>query len=78
VDSSPRLDASASDLALIPDGKTLATATGGTVNLWELKTRTSLGNLRGSWYSGIFVDFGLKGRAIVAASSDGLRLWQPK
>ena len=74
------LSSSASALAISPDGKTLAATSGGTVNFWQLETRKLLGTLRGSWYSGLFVDFGLKGQALVTGSSDGVKVWrsQPK
>ncbi len=74
------LSSSASALALSHDGKTLAATSGGTVNFWKLETRKLLGTLRGSWYSGLFVDFGLKGQALVTGSSDGVKVWrsQPK
>ena len=67
-------------MALSHDGQTLAAASGGTINLWQLETRKLLGSLRGSWYSGVFVDFGLKGQALVTGSSDGVKVWraQPK
>ena len=74
------LNSSASALALSHDGKTLAVSSGGTINFWKLGTRKLLGTLRGSWYSGLFVDFGLKGQALVTGSSDGVKVWrsQPK
>ena len=67
---------SASALAISPDGKTLAATSGGTVNFWKLETLKLLGTLRGSWYSGLFVDFGLKGQALVTGSSDGVKVWR--
>ena len=75
-----QLSSSAFALALSSDGNTLAATSGGTVNLWNLKTRKLLGSLRGSWYSGLFVDFGLQGQVLVTGSSDGVKLWrsQPK
>jgi len=67
----------ASDLALSPDGVTLATGTGGTVQLWQLDSEQLSGILRGSWYGGVSVEFGLEGQAIVSSGSDGIRLWRP-
>ena len=64
-----------SDLALTPDGQTLAAAVGGTVQFWQPDTEDYLGMLRGSWYSGLSVDFALNGKAIVSSSSDGIRIW---
>ncbi len=66
----------ASDLALTPDGQTLAVAVGGTVQFWQPDTEDYLGMLRGSWYSGLSVDFALDGKAIVSSSSDGIRIWR--
>ncbi len=65
----------ASDLALAPDGQTLAAAVGGTVQFWQPDTEDYLGMLRGSWYSGISVEFALDGKAIISSSSDGIRVW---
>jgi WD40 repeat protein len=67
----------ASDLALSPDGVTLASGTGGTVQLWQLDSEQLSGILRGSWYSGASVEFGLGGQAIIISSSDGIRVWRP-
>ncbi len=64
-----------SDLALAPDGQTLAAAVGGTVQFWQPDTEDYLGMLRGSWYSGLSVDFALNGKAIISSSSDGVRVW---
>lgn len=68
-------DAGASDLALSPDGQTLATAAGGAVHLWHLLGERSLGSLSASPFSGLFVRFALRGQAIVAAGTDGIRIW---
>lgn len=70
------LKSRSSYLTLSPDGQTLATVNGGTVNLWHLETRRLLGTLRGSWYSRITVAFGLNGQALISSSSDGIRLWR--
>ncbi|KAM3098117.1 WD40 repeat domain-containing protein [Phormidesmis sp. 146-35] len=67
----------ASDLALSPDGVTLATGTGGTVQLWQLDNEQLSGILRGSWHSSVSVEFGLGGRTIVSSGSDGIRVWRP-
>ncbi|MBC7824705.1 MAG: WD40 repeat domain-containing protein [Candidatus Parcubacteria bacterium] len=64
-----------SDLALTPDGQTLAAAVGGTVQFWQPDTEDYLGMLRGSWYSGLSVEFALEGNAIISSSSDGIRVW---
>lgn len=72
------LYSSASDLALSPDGKTLAAANGGTINFWQLGTRKFLGTLRGSWYSGLFVDFDRDSQSMITGSSDGIKIWQPR
>lgn len=66
----------ASDLALNPEGTVLAAAYGGTINLWQLETGRLLGTVRGSWYSGLLIDFALNGRMLVGGSSDGLRIWR--
>ncbi len=71
-------DAGALDIAISPDGQALAMTTGGTVQLWELQTEQIIGALRGSLYSGLFVEFALGGTAIVTGSTDGIRLWQGK
>jgi WD40 repeat protein len=72
------INSSATDLVLSADGKTMATASGGTVNLWRFPTKKLLTTLRGSWYSGLFVNFGLNDQALIASSSDGIRVWQLK
>jgi WD40 repeat protein len=64
------------DLSLSPDERTLAVVVGGTVRFWQLPTDLDLGYLRGSWYSSLFAKFALQGRAIVAASSEGVKIWQ--
>jgi WD40 repeat protein len=70
-----QMNSSAIDLALTSDGQTLATASGGTVNLWQFDTRKLLTTIRGSWYSGLSIDFGLDGEAIITSSSDGIKVW---
>lgn len=66
-----------SDLALSPDGQTLAAAIGGTVQFWQPDTEDYLGMLRGSYYSGLSVTFGLNGNTVISSSSDGIRIWHP-
>lgn len=66
----------AAKLALSPNGTLLATVEGSVVHLWQVRLPRYLGDLRGSNYSRILVNFGLFGRAIVMAGSDGIRLWQ--
>lgn len=68
-------DAGASDLTLSPDGQTLATSAAGAVHLWHLLGERSLGSLVASTYSSLFVRFALGGQAIVAAGTDGIRIW---
>ena len=63
-------------LALTPDGQLFATASGGSVYLWRLPTRQVFGSLRGSWFSGLVVDFAQSGRVLISGGSDGLRLWR--
>lgn len=72
------LNSGASDLALTSDGQTLATANGGTIYLWQLPADKYVSTLRGSWYSGLFITFGLNDQAIVSGSSDGIRIWRPR
>lgn len=69
------LRAGASDLALSADGQTLATAAGGAVHLWNLLSEQSLGSLPATPFSNLFVEFALQGQAILAAGSDGIRIW---
>lgn len=69
------LETGASDLSLSSDGQVLAIAVGGTLNFWALQPEEFIGLLRGSWFSSLFVDFALQGDAIVAGSSDGIRIW---
>ncbi|MGI0486539.1 WD40 repeat domain-containing protein [Pantanalinema rosaneae CENA516] len=66
----------AAEVALSPNGSLLATVEGSIVHLWQVRLPRYLGDLRGSNYSRILVNFGLFGRAIVIAGSDGIRLWQ--
>jgi WD40 repeat protein len=68
-------DAGASDLTLSPDGQTLATSAAGAVHLWHLLGERSLGSLVATTYSSLFVRFALGGQAIVAAGTDGIRIW---
>ncbi len=68
-------DAGASDLSLSPDGQTLATSAAGAVHLWHLLGERSLGSLVATSYSSLFVRFALGGQAIVAAGTDGIRIW---
>ncbi|MBE9013237.1 hypothetical protein IQ250_23855 [Pseudanabaenaceae cyanobacterium LEGE 13415] len=68
-------DVGASDLAISPDGQTLATAAGGAVHLWHLLGERSLGSMFASPFSSLFVRFALGGQAIVAAGTDGIRIW---
>lgn len=63
-------------LALTPDGQMFATASGGSVYLWRWPSRQVFGSLRGSWFSGLVVDFAQNGQALISGSSDGLRLWR--
>ena len=71
-------DAGASDLTLSPDGQILATSAGGSVHLWQLLTEQSLGSLPVSSFSSLFVRFALDGQAIVAAGTDGIRIWHSR
>lgn len=66
----------AAEFALSPNGRLLASVEGGVVHLWQVRLPRYLGDLRGSNYSRILVNFGLSGRTIVVAGSDGIRLWQ--
>lgn len=70
------IPSSAVDLALSPSGEEMLAIYGGTIHLWQLSTGRLLGKLRGSWYSGLFVEFAQAGQAIVSGSSDGLRIWR--
>ncbi|MEP0915398.1 WD40 repeat domain-containing protein [Leptolyngbya sp. DQ-M1] len=67
--------AGASDLALSPDGQTLATAAGGAVHLWHLLHEQSLGSLPATPFSNLSVKFALQGQAIIAGGSDGIHIW---
>jgi WD40 repeat protein len=69
-------EAGASDLVLSPDGQTLATSAGGSVHLWHLLTEQSLGSLYATSFSGLFVEFALKGQAIVAGGTEGVWIWR--
>jgi WD40 repeat protein len=64
------------DLAITTDGQSFATASGGTVYLWQLAPTKLLGGLRGSSYSRIKVVFALGNQAIISGSSDGLKVWR--
>lgn len=66
----------ASDLAISPDGQTLAIARGGLIELWQIQSAKFLGALRGSFYSGLEIAFGLDGRVLVSGSSDGMKIWR--
>lgn len=68
-------DAGASDLALSPDDQILATSAAGSIQLWHLLSEQSLGSLPATAYSSVFVRFALQGQAIVAAGTDGIRIW---
>ncbi|MBW4443634.1 MAG: WD40 repeat domain-containing protein [Plectolyngbya sp. WJT66-NPBG17] len=68
-------ESGASDLSLSPDGQTLATSAGGAVHLWHLLSEQSLGSLPATSFSSLFVRFALGGQAIVAAGTDGIRIW---
>jgi WD40 repeat protein len=70
------LNSSSSDLALSHDGRLLAAASGGTIHLWQSATWDFEKSLRASWYSGLFIAFGLGDRALVSGSSDGIKLWR--
>jgi WD40 repeat protein len=72
------IDSVATDLAINPNGNLLATTYGGITNLWRIKPLGYLGTLRGSQYSGMLVEFGLNGQAVITGSSDGLRVWLPE
>lgn len=66
----------ASDLAVSPDGSTLAVANGGTIQVLQMATGKLLATFRGSWYSNLWVNFGLNGRLLVSGSSDGIKVWR--
>lgn len=68
-------DAGASDLAVSPDGQTLATSAAGAVLFWHLLEERSLGALNATPYSSLFIRFALSGQAIVAAGTDGVQIW---
>lgn len=69
------LDSVAADFALSEDGSLLITTYGATAHLWRMQPFGYLGGLRGSEYSGVFAEFGLKGNAIALGSSDGVKVW---
>ncbi|PZV11105.1 MAG: hypothetical protein DCF22_15190 [Leptolyngbya sp.] len=71
------IDSVGSDMAVSGDRRLFATTYGGTVNLWRIRPPGFLGTLRGSDYSGMFVEFGADQRAVIGGGSDGIRLWQP-
>jgi WD40 repeat protein len=71
------IDSVGADVAISGDRALFATTYGGTINLWRIKPAGFLGTLRGSDYSGMFVEFGADQRTIIGGSSDGIRLWQP-
>lgn len=68
----------AADLAITRDGTTLVAAVGGTINFWHLETDRYIGTLRSSWYSGLFVAFGLDSRAVISGGSEGVKIWHPR
>ncbi|MEX0269344.1 WD40 repeat domain-containing protein [Leptolyngbyaceae cyanobacterium UHCC 1019] len=70
------IDSVGADVAVSGDRALFATTYGGTINLWRIKPPGFLGTLRGSDYSGMFVEFGADQRAIIGGGSDGIRLWQ--
>lgn len=71
-------ETSSSEIALSPNETVLAAARGGTINLLQLQPKRLLGSLRGSHYSGVSFDFSSDTNAIIASSSDGIRIWQPQ
>jgi WD40 repeat protein len=71
------IDSVGTDVAVSSDRRLFATTYGGTINLWRIRPPGFLGTLRGSEYSGMFVEFGADQRTIIGGGSDGIRLWQP-
>jgi len=71
------IDSVGADVAVSGDRRLFATTYGGTINLWRIRPPGFLGTLRGSEYSGMFVEFGADQRTIIGGGSDGVRLWQP-
>lgn len=71
------IDSVGGDVAVSGDRALFATTYGGTINLWRIRPPGFLGTLRGSEYSGMFVEFGADQRTIIGGGSDGIRLWQP-
>jgi WD40 repeat protein len=69
-----KINSRTGDLAVNPYGKSLVTASGGTLFFWQLLPRRFLGGLRASHYSHVKVAFGMDG-TVVSAGSDGVRLW---
>jgi WD40 repeat protein len=69
------VDTVATDFALSRDGRSFATTYGGVVNVWRMKPFGFLGTLRGSMFSGLFVEFAAEDK-VVTGSSDGIRLWE--
>jgi WD40 repeat protein len=72
------IDSVGGDLAVSGDRRLFATTYGGTINLWRIRPPGFLGTLRGSEYSGMFVEFGADHRTIIGGGSDGIRIWQPQ
>ncbi|MBM0741462.1 WD40 repeat domain-containing protein [Phormidium sp. CLA17] len=71
------IDSVGSHVAVSPDRRLFATTYGGTINLWRIQPSGFLGTLRGSQYSGMFVEFGADQRTLIGGGSDGIYLWQP-
>jgi len=72
------IDSVGGDVAVSGDRALFATTYGGTINLWRIQPPGFLGTLRGSEYSGMFVEFGADQRTIIGGGSDGISIWQPK
>jgi WD40 repeat protein len=72
------IDSVGADVAVSRDRALFATTYGGTINLWRVRPSGFLGTLRGSQYSGMFVEFGANQRTIIGGGSDGISLWQPE
>ncbi len=69
------IDSVGGDVAVSGDRALFATTYGGTINLWRIQPSGFLGTLRGSEYSGMFVEFGADQRTIIGGGSDGIRIW---